>query len=540
MNARLVVISGPAKGATYFLKDGQNVIGRASDCDIILDDAKVSKRHCIINFSQGKAEVSDTGSSNGTFLNGVLVKKKRLQVNDKLSLGPFVLEVIAGSAVKALEQESGFPELGNASAEINSSPQSGKVVARSEREKSVFKKLFYKFDEIFPPVVIDFNTRHEWKVVASALFLIYVFLYIGLSVYPLLETAKESVLREAERRAFYIARQIADLNQEHLANGQEVLLTTDFAEKDPSVSDAMIIDLAGRVLAPVSRANESVNNTFIIRHLSLIREGNQKAWRLISKRNEDATKVIVTVPIFVRAPKSGLNVPKALVTVTFMLKGITLDAGTIGVVYFESLILALLIGVVFLYLVYRLTYNTIERVYDDMDEVLKGNQPSVPKRYKLEPLEKLIDSINSALSRIPDLKQESDKVVQASDSEQQIIDSLLAPIQMLVLRGSTPMMLLDSEGRIITMNPAFEELTGMHLESSTQQAVSDVARDEAFSSMTSDMMSKAIALGMQGATEDYEFSSGLHRVSCIAIFSLAEKVESFLFTIEKESEDSNG
>jgi hypothetical protein len=54
------------------------------------------------------------------------------------------------------------------------------------------------------------------------------------------------------------------------------------------------------------------------------------------------------------------------------------------------------------------------------------------------------------------------------------------------------------------------------------------------------MMSKAIALGMQGATEDYEFSSGLHRVSCIAIFSLAEKVESFLFTIEKESEDSNG
>lgn len=543
MSARLVIISGPGKGATYFLKDGQNVVGRGQDADIMLEHAQVSKRHCIVVYAGGKAEVMDAGSSNGTYLNGVLVKKKRLKVHDRLSVGPFVLEVIAGadarpSAGGGAGDALAYGAAGGAPAQPNDLNASSPV-ARSEREKSIFKKLFYKFDEVVPPVVYDFNTRHEWHVILSGLFLLYVFFYIGLSVYPLLETAKESVLREAERRAFYIARQIADLNQEAIANNQEALLTVDFAEKDQSVTEALIVDLGGRVLAPGSRVNESVSNPFIVKHLAAIREGNQKAWRLMSKRNEDATKVIVTVPIFARAPKSGLNVPKALVSVTFMLKGITLDSGTIGVVYFESLVIALLVGVFFVFLVYRMTYHSIATVNDDMDAVLKGNQPSVPKRYKLEPLERLIDSINSALSRIPNLKVE-EKEVAATDNEQQIIDSLLAPIQLLVTRASHPMLLLSGDGKVTAMNTAFEDLTGIHIDSAAGQDVTTVARDDAFASMVSDLMGKAAALGLQGASEDYEFPSGLHRTECFALFSLPEKIEAYLFAFERQAEEGNG
>ena len=548
MSARLVIISGPGKGATYFLKEGQNVLGRAEDADVMLENSQVSKRHCIVAYAGGKAELIDAGSSNGTYLNGVLVKKKRLKVNDRISVGPFVLEVIAGTDGRAGAGEggggfasgsgAGGGQGSGSAAELNASGQPGNM--RSDREKSIFKKLYYKFDEVVPPVVIDFNTRYEWHVIISALFLLYVFFYIGMSVYPLLETAKESVLREAERRAHYIARQIADINQEPIANGQEALISVDFAEKDQSVIEALILDLGGRVLAPGTRVNETSNNPHIIKHLALIREGDQKAWRLSSKRNEDATKVIVTVPIFARAPKSGLNVPKALVSVTFLLKGITLDSGTIGVVYAESLMLALLIGFFYVFLVYRLTYHLINSVNDDMDAVLKGNQGSVPKRYKLEPLEKLIDSINSALSRIPNLKGEEEKVVQATDNEQQIIDSLLAPIQMLVARAASPMLLLSGDGKVTAMNNAFEDISGMRIDAAAGQDVASVARDDAFASMTADLMNKAAGLGLQAALEDYEFPSGIHKVECFAVFSLPEKIEGYLFAFEKEAEEGNG
>ena len=46
-------------------------VGRQPDCDLIIDDSSVSKRHAILrwNAEQKRCSVADLGSSNGTFLN---------------------------------------------------------------------------------------------------------------------------------------------------------------------------------------------------------------------------------------------------------------------------------------------------------------------------------------------------------------------------------------------------------------------------------------------------------------------------------------
>lgn len=55
----------------YPLQIGVNTIGRSSDNDVVLDDAYSSRRHCaIIIHSTDTAEVHDTASKNGTYLNG--------------------------------------------------------------------------------------------------------------------------------------------------------------------------------------------------------------------------------------------------------------------------------------------------------------------------------------------------------------------------------------------------------------------------------------------------------------------------------------
>ncbi len=547
MAARLVIVSGPNQGAAYFLKEGPNTIGREQGNNVTLSSGQVSKRHCTINVSGAKIEVLDAGSSNGTFVNGVLAKKAPLKGGDKISVGPFVFEFLVGTddaAAGANLGGTGAGDLGLGGADGvdgNEMLSDQLEPPRSEREKSFFKKLFYKFDETVTPVIHDWNTRNEWWYMLGALFTGYVVLYIGMSVYPLLETAKESVLREAEGRAKYIARQIADLNKEAISQGSEVDLSVDFADKDGSVTEALILDLSGRVLAPGVKINEGTTNPYVTKVLSAVRAGKRKAWELVSKRNEDKTRLLVTVPIFAKSPNSGAEVPKALVVLKFKLNGIALDPAMVMLIYLESFLMALLIGVVFLFLVFRLTYRPIQLVNDELDEVLKGNMPAVKKTFKFEPLDELIDSVNSVLSRIPELQSgEDEDSVEATDNEQQIIDNMLMPLQYMVTNAHLPMMLMDGGSNILTMSSTFEELSGMHADAVSGTPISDAARDEAFAAMMHDMMEKAPDYGPEGVREEYDFSAGVYNIVCLAISSLPEKVEGYIVSALPAEEEDYG
>ncbi|MFW6044574.1 MAG: ATPase, T2SS/T4P/T4SS family [Planctomycetota bacterium] len=59
---------GPARKVT--VKGEQFVVGKRRDCDLVLQDALVSRRHCaILTDSQGKAFLRDLDSRNGTYVN---------------------------------------------------------------------------------------------------------------------------------------------------------------------------------------------------------------------------------------------------------------------------------------------------------------------------------------------------------------------------------------------------------------------------------------------------------------------------------------
>lgn len=73
---RLVV---PPGGAT---------IGRSRDCDIVLDDAGISRRHAEIRPTPGGWTMADLGSTNGVLVNGRPVEPARaLQPGDRVELG---------------------------------------------------------------------------------------------------------------------------------------------------------------------------------------------------------------------------------------------------------------------------------------------------------------------------------------------------------------------------------------------------------------------------------------------------------------------
>ncbi|NDC64450.1 MAG: FHA domain-containing protein [Planctomycetia bacterium] len=68
-------------------------VGRRESCDIVLRFPNVSGSHCELSLENGYWFVKDLGSSNGTKVNGVRVKRQRLDPGDKLAVARHKYEV---------------------------------------------------------------------------------------------------------------------------------------------------------------------------------------------------------------------------------------------------------------------------------------------------------------------------------------------------------------------------------------------------------------------------------------------------------------
>lgn len=67
--ALLVAQTGPLNGQRWPLRK-TTVIGREPDCDIVIPDRQVSRRHARIHITKEGIYLEDLGSKNGTFRNG--------------------------------------------------------------------------------------------------------------------------------------------------------------------------------------------------------------------------------------------------------------------------------------------------------------------------------------------------------------------------------------------------------------------------------------------------------------------------------------
>src|SRR5436305_386222 len=87
---RLTHLSGSMQGSSSTSPKAIIRIGRGADCDVRFDarmDTRVSTHHAEIRFDNGGYVVVDTGSSNGTLVNGKLVKTQKLRSGDKIVFG---------------------------------------------------------------------------------------------------------------------------------------------------------------------------------------------------------------------------------------------------------------------------------------------------------------------------------------------------------------------------------------------------------------------------------------------------------------------
>src|SRR5437879_775613 len=107
---RLTHLSGSMQGTSSTSPKAVIRIGRGADCDVRFDarlDTRVSTHHAEIRFDNGHYVVVDIGSSNGTLVNGKLVRSHKLRSGDAASLAKEAQMKIAQARVMSGGQPSG-------------------------------------------------------------------------------------------------------------------------------------------------------------------------------------------------------------------------------------------------------------------------------------------------------------------------------------------------------------------------------------------------------------------------------------------------
>lgn len=91
MRPRLAVIAGPAKDTVIPLTQDEASIGRDPNNVVAISDPSVSRKHCLLRReTDGRFQIFDLESRNGTVVNGASVKEQWLRHGDEIATGDSV------------------------------------------------------------------------------------------------------------------------------------------------------------------------------------------------------------------------------------------------------------------------------------------------------------------------------------------------------------------------------------------------------------------------------------------------------------------
>ncbi len=98
-------------GKVFNLHPGNNLIGRDSFCEVVLNSGTVSRRHANlkVSYKKKKFTVIDLGSANGIIVNPSTVLKKAkmlIKSGDEIQVGEILLKLLAIDQDKAHQTET--------------------------------------------------------------------------------------------------------------------------------------------------------------------------------------------------------------------------------------------------------------------------------------------------------------------------------------------------------------------------------------------------------------------------------------------------
>lgn len=159
---KILIKNGEKKGQVFRFEKGELTIGREEGMTISVSDKRVSHRHAVIVVKDGKYIIRDNKSTNGTFVNGIMVTEKILKFGDEIKAGDTLLSFLEMSAPETLSEE--IPEVkfiseekgpGGVTVEMAISPEETK-----KTELANLDKAYQRLDTLYR-ITQDINSFLE-------------------------------------------------------------------------------------------------------------------------------------------------------------------------------------------------------------------------------------------------------------------------------------------------------------------------------------------------------------------------------------------
>lgn len=98
-------ISGKYQGGEFPLPvNGEIVIGRSSELEMVLVEDMVSRKHARIVVTDGNIFLEDLGSTNGSFVNGERITKAQLSEGDRVLIGTSIIKLVSTESAGTVEE----------------------------------------------------------------------------------------------------------------------------------------------------------------------------------------------------------------------------------------------------------------------------------------------------------------------------------------------------------------------------------------------------------------------------------------------------
>ena len=93
MPKMIITLDGNTLKEVQLTKD-RTSFGRRPYNDIVIDNMAVSGEHAVLQMLGSESHIEDLNSTNGTYVNGKVVKKQQLHHNDLINIGKYQIQYV--------------------------------------------------------------------------------------------------------------------------------------------------------------------------------------------------------------------------------------------------------------------------------------------------------------------------------------------------------------------------------------------------------------------------------------------------------------
>lgn len=520
---KLVAVGGKLRGKEFILTDGDNVIGRAQDCDHVVAVEGTSKKHLRVTVNGETAFAEDLGSSNGTLVNGKIIKKTTLKDGDKIALPNVILQLVYVLEKKVVIKKK-------VSRGSNDDDDSYDELTQVEpMPASLFAKPIWIFKYKLMPVVYGFNERYEWAALVGMLLFIFIVTNIILVIVPVLGESKQLLIKEIALRGKQYAAEVDHINSGYLREKSLDQIYTGFLEGEDAegVQSYKLFDIDGRVYRPISSLNTIVNDSFSVDALKYYKTESNQDREVV--QDLGGNNIGIARAIKAHDKQLGRDVVVAIITIIFSPSTLSREESNNSKAFLESLITSGMVAIIFFGILYYMTIRPLEEIRFQIEAVLRGRQKELTSNTLFREIHPLRNTINSILTRIKELQNVDGGEVQTLEEDAPYLRTLKEFME----GAQGPIMILNSEKVIQNLNIEAEDLIGIRENASIGQSLLDTARDQGFAATVIDLCDRSASNEGCHQKENYQIGGKDMVINVVGLVGKDKFAKGFYITFVK-------